>query len=68
MHYVKDGVGLTGYFTCGNEFIGSYKSFQTGSVALINIQDLETSEIILVTKTNMDLLLEHSVLSLKWNV
>lgn len=64
-YYVKDGVELTGYFTCENEFIGAYKSFLTGSAALNNIQALETSEIILVSKTNMDLLLEHPVLSFK---
>lgn len=64
-YYVKDGIELTGYFTCENEFIGAYKSFLTGSVALNNIQALETSEIILVSKANMDLLLEHPLLSLK---
>ncbi|GLU52869.1 hypothetical protein Dfri01_23300 [Dyadobacter frigoris] len=48
-YYVKDGAELTGYFNYENEFIGAYKSFLTGNVALNNIQALEDSEIILVS-------------------
>ena len=64
-YYVKDGIELTGYFNYENEFIGSYKSFLTGSIALNNIQCLEASEIILISKENMDLMLNNPVISHK---
>ena len=64
-YYVKDGIELTGYFNYENEFIGSYKSFLTGCVALNNIQCLEPSEIILISKENMDLMLNNPVISHK---
>jgi CRP-like cAMP-binding protein len=64
-YYEKDGIELTGYFNYENEFIGAYKSFLTGCVALNNIQALEDSEIIIVSKTNMDLMLANPVIALK---
>ena len=64
-YYVKDGIELTGYFNYENEFIGSYKSFLTGCVALNNIQALEASEIILINKENMDLMLDNPMISHK---
>ena len=64
-YYVKDGIELTGYFNYENEFIGSYKSFLTGSIALNNIQCLEAAEIILISKENMDLMLNNPIISHK---
>jgi CRP-like cAMP-binding protein len=64
-YYIKDGVELTGYFSYENEFIGSYKSFLSGTPALNNIQALELSEIILVSKKNMNLMLANPKISCK---
>jgi CRP-like cAMP-binding protein len=64
-YYIKDGIELTGYFNYEHEFIGSYKSYLTGCVALNNIQALEASEIILISKANMDLMLDNPILALK---
>jgi signal-transduction protein with cAMP-binding, CBS, and nucleotidyltransferase domain len=64
-YYIKDGVELTGYFNYENEFISSYKSFLTGLPALNYIQALEPSQIILVSKKNMDLMLSNPILSYK---
>ena len=64
-YYIKDGIELTGYFNYENEFIGSYKSFLTGTPASNYIQALEQTDIILISRKNMDLMLKSSVLSFK---
>lgn len=64
-YYIKDGIELTGYFNYENEYISSYKSFLTGCVALNNIQALEPSEIILISRKNMDLMLSNPSISFK---
>ena len=64
-YYIKDGIELTGYFNYENEFIGSYKSFLTGTPTLNYIQALEPTDIILISKKNMDLMLNNPVLSYK---
>ncbi|MEO8533708.1 MAG: Crp/Fnr family transcriptional regulator [Flavobacterium sp.] len=64
-YFVKDGTEITGYFSYENEFIGAYKSFLTGTPSLNYIQALEDSEIILINKADMDLMLDNPVLSLQ---
>lgn len=64
-YYVKDGIELTGYFSLENEYIGAYKSFLTGSVARNNIQALEDTEVILVSRAHMDLMLANPIVALK---
>jgi CRP-like cAMP-binding protein len=64
-YYIKDGLELTGYFNYENEFIGAYKSYLKGCVAVNNIQALEASEVIIVSKANMDLMLENPIIALK---
>jgi CRP-like cAMP-binding protein len=64
-YHIKDGLELTGYFSYENEFISSYKSFLTGLPALNYIQALEPTQIILISKKNMDLMLSNPILSHK---
>lgn len=64
-YFVKDGIELTGYFNYENEFIGAYKSFLTGCVAINNIQALEDTEVILISKSDMDLMLLNPLIAIK---
>lgn len=63
--HIKDGVDITGYFSFENEFVSSYKSFVTGAPALNYIEALEPTEIIVISKKNMDLMLNNPMLAYK---
>lgn len=62
-YHIKDGADTTGYFSFENEFTSSYKSFLTGKPALNYIEALESTEIIVITKKNMDLMLNNPMLA-----
>ncbi|QMU31065.1 Crp/Fnr family transcriptional regulator [Adhaeribacter radiodurans] len=48
--FVKEGVEISNYFCFENELVSSYKSFLKDEPSLINIEALETSEIICFSK------------------
>jgi CRP-like cAMP-binding protein len=64
-YYIKDGEEITGYFSFENEFVSSYKSYLTESPALNYIQALEDTELITITRKNMDLMLANPMLAYK---
>jgi CRP-like cAMP-binding protein len=64
-YHIKDGADITGYFSFENEFVSSYKSFLTGEPASNYIEALEPSQIIMISKKNMDLMLNNPMLAYK---
>ncbi|WP_443944054.1 Crp/Fnr family transcriptional regulator [Pedobacter sp. AW1-32] len=64
-YYLKDGVEITGYFSFEHDFVSSYKSFLTGEPCLNNIQALEETELILISKDNIHALQNHPKLAYK---
>jgi len=64
-YHLKDGVDITGYFSFENEFVSSYKSFLTGEPCINYIQALEPSQIILISKKNMERMLANPMLAYK---
>ena len=63
--HIKDGTDITGYFSFENELASSYKSFLTGQPALNYIETLEPSEIIVISKKNMEQMLNNPMLAYK---
>jgi len=64
-YHIKDGTELTGYFSFENEFVSSYKSYLTQQPCTGYIQALELTEMILISRKNMDLMLSHPLLGYK---
>ncbi|WP_448103879.1 Crp/Fnr family transcriptional regulator [Pedobacter panaciterrae] len=64
-YHVKDGIEITGYFSFENEFVSSYKSFLTQHPCTGYIQALEQTGLILISRKNMDLMLNHPLLGYK---
>ncbi|TSD67815.1 Crp/Fnr family transcriptional regulator [Inquilinus sp. KBS0705] len=64
-YHLKDGADITGYFSFEHELVSSYKSFLTGEPSLTNIQALEHTQIILISKQNLDLMLNNPMLGYK---
>jgi CRP-like cAMP-binding protein len=64
-YHIKDGADITGYFSFENEYVSSYTSFLTGEPALNYIEALEPSQIIVISKKNMDLMLNNPMLAYK---
>lgn len=64
-YYIKDGEEITGYFSFENEYVSSYKSYLTESPSLTYIQALEDTELITITRKNMDLMLANPMLAYK---
>ena len=64
-YHIKDGADITGYFSFENEYVSSYTSFLTGEPALNYIEALEPSLIIVISKKNMDLMLNNPMLAYK---
>jgi CRP-like cAMP-binding protein len=64
-YHIKDGADITNYFSFENDFAASYKSFLTGEPASNYIEAMEPSQIILISKTNLDLILANPMLAYK---
>jgi CRP-like cAMP-binding protein len=64
-YHLINGNDITGYFSFENEFVSSYKSFLTGEPAINYIQALEPSTIILISKSNIDAMLNNPMLGYK---
>jgi CRP-like cAMP-binding protein len=64
-YHIIDGNDITGYFNFENEFVSSYKSFLTGEPAINYIQAIEPTQIILISKPNLDLMLNNPMLAYK---
>jgi len=63
--HVKDGVEITGFFSVESEMISSYKSFLTRQPALNYIEALEKTEMVTLSYTGIQQLLENEVLGYK---
>nr|WP_084406953.1 Crp/Fnr family transcriptional regulator [Pedobacter panaciterrae] len=64
-YHVKDGTEITGYFSFENEFVSSYKSYLTQQASTGYIQALEQTDLILISRKSMDLMLESRLLGYK---
>jgi CRP-like cAMP-binding protein len=64
-YHIINGNDITGYFSFENEFVSSYKSFLTGEPGINYIQALEPTQIILISKKNMELVLANPMLAYK---
>jgi CRP-like cAMP-binding protein len=64
-YHVKDGLEITGYFSFEKEFVSSYKSYLTQQPGMSYIQALEPTELILISYTNMQLMLNNPLLAYK---
>jgi CRP-like cAMP-binding protein len=64
-YHVKDGLEITGYFSFEKEFVSSYKSYLTQQPGMSYIQALEPTELIVISYTNMQLLLNNPLLAYK---
>jgi CRP-like cAMP-binding protein len=64
-YHIKDGADITNYFSFENDYVSSYTSFLTGEPALNYIEALEPSQIIVISKKNMDLMLANPMLAYK---
>ncbi|MBD1393125.1 Crp/Fnr family transcriptional regulator [Mucilaginibacter glaciei] len=64
-YHLVEGNDVTGYFSFENEFTSSYKSFLTATPAINYIQALEPTQIVIITKKNMDLMLANPMLAYK---
>ncbi|QEC68967.1 Crp/Fnr family transcriptional regulator [Panacibacter ginsenosidivorans] len=62
---IVDGLEITGYFAFENNFVTALKSFLTGYPSLYDIITLEKTIFIIISKKNMQVLLEHPLLSFK---
>jgi CRP-like cAMP-binding protein len=62
---LKDGTDITGYFSFSGEMVSSYLSFLKREPALNYIQALESTDLILISRTNLQSLLDHPILSCK---
>jgi hypothetical protein len=60
-----DGEEITGYFAFENNFVTALKSYLTGERSLYDIKTLEKTIFITISKKNMQVLLEHPLLSFK---
>jgi CRP-like cAMP-binding protein len=64
-YHIINGNNITGYFSFENEFVSSYKSFLTGEPGINYIQALEPTQIILISKKDMELVLANPMLAYK---
>jgi CRP-like cAMP-binding protein len=64
-YHIINGTDITGYFSFENEFVSSYKSFLTGEPSINYIQALEPTQIILISKKDMELMLGNPMLAYK---
>lgn len=64
-YHIKDGTEITGYFSFENEFVSSYKSYLTQQPCTGYIQALEQTELILISRKNMDMMLNSPLLAYK---
>jgi CRP-like cAMP-binding protein len=64
-YHIINGNDITGYFSFENEFVSSYKSFLTGEPGVNYIQALEPTQIILISKKDMELMLANPMLAYK---
>jgi len=64
-YHVKDGEEITGYFSFENEYVSAYKSYLTQTPASNYIQALEDSELIVISRKNMELMLANPLLAYK---
>jgi len=64
-YHIIDGNDVTGYFSFEREFVSSYKSFLTGEPCNNYIQALEPTQIILISKPNLDKMLANPMLAYK---
>ncbi len=64
-YHIKDGEDITSYFSFENELVSSYKSFLRRESGITWIQALEDSQIVTISYTNMQRMLEHPALAYK---
>ncbi len=64
-YHIKDGEEITGYFSFEHEFVSSYKSYLTQQPCYGYIQALEDTELITISHTNMQLMLNNPMLAYK---
>lgn len=64
-YYIKDGDEITSYFSFENELAGSYKSYLTRQPGVIYIQALEDTELITISHTSMQQMLDSEILGYK---
>ena len=64
-YHIIDGNDVTGYFSFEKEYVSSYKSFLTGEPSGNYIQALEPTQIILISKPNLDKMLANPMLAYK---
>lgn len=64
-YHIEDGTEITGYFSFENEFVSSYKSYLTQQACTGYIQALEQTELILISRKNMNMMLNSSLLAYK---
>lgn len=65
-YYVKDGQEITGYFCFENELVSAYKSFLKRIPSTNFIQALEETELVLIAFSDLQKMLNHPLLALKW--
>jgi CRP-like cAMP-binding protein len=63
--YIKDGAEITGYFSLENELICSNKSFITRQPGLNSIEALEKTELVVLSYSGLQQLMENDRLSFK---
>jgi CRP-like cAMP-binding protein len=64
-YHLVDGNDITGYFSFENEFTSSYKSYLTRQPAHNSIQALEPTQIIIISRDNIELMLANPMLAYK---
>ncbi|OOQ58185.1 Crp/Fnr family transcriptional regulator [Mucilaginibacter pedocola] len=64
-YHIKDGAEITNYFSFENDFASSYKSFLTGDTAVNYIEALEPTQMMLISKKNLDQMLANPMLAYK---
>jgi CRP-like cAMP-binding protein len=64
-YHMVDGNDITGYFSFENEFASSYKSYLTRQPAHNSVQALEPTQIIIISRDNMELMLANPMLAYK---
>lgn len=64
-YHIKDGTEITGYFSFENEFVSSYKSYLTQQPCTGYIQALDKTALIIISRKNMDLMLNNPLLAYK---
>jgi CRP-like cAMP-binding protein len=64
-YHIINGNDVTGYFSFEKEYVSSYKSFLTGEPSGNYIQALEPTQIVLISKPDLDKMLANPMLAYK---